>query len=604
MDWNQHQKEWPHLRQCDFPTPAKDGLVDLLIGIDNPELHFSIIDFQGPQGGPVARRGPLGWTCIGPPMKSGESAVRSHTLRTLCIRGTSASTSIPACCNLDQTLRNFWEIESAGTEIQPRILSQEEKEALEKVKKSLVKVEGRYQVGVPWRGERPKMPDNRVMAISRLRSTEKNLMKNSIIAKEYQNVIDSYLEKGYLRKIEPTKEPPAGWYLLHFPVVRMDKSTTKVRIVFDCAAEYEGVSLNSAIHAGPKLQKDLFDVLVRFRRNPVAIACDIQEMYLQVGIQKADRPYFRMLWRNLDPHLEPKEYEFNRVVFGKNSAPLEAQYVAQENARQHQDTYPLAAETVLKSTYMDDSIDSVECDEDGVQLYRELKELWGKASMKARKWVSNFPAVIAAIPEEDRAREITINDGQNPTIKTLGIAWNSQDDVFTIQVTDSRRLHLTKRNVLRKIATVFDPLGFISPFIVIAKILLQELWSRGYGWDEEVKDEISQRIEEWFDQLRTLVMVKIPRCLRQAEPVKSKEVITFVDASQEAYGAAVYIRHTYENQAVSCRLVACIEVQSGTPHSNNDTEIRACGSCPRTAIDTIHHCSSGNSDTDGNVLFR
>ena len=128
----------------------------------------------------------------------------------------------------------------------------------------------------------------------------------------------------------------------------------------------------------------------------MAIACDIQEMYLQVGIQKEDRAYFRMLWRNFDPDLEPEEYEFNRVVFGKNSAPLEAQYVAQENARQHEDHYPLAAETVLKSTYMDDSIDSVECDEDGVHLYRELKELWGKANMKARKWVSNFAAVIAA----------------------------------------------------------------------------------------------------------------------------------------------------------------------------------------------------------------
>ena len=68
--------------------------------------------------------------------------------------------------------------------------------------------------------------------------------------------------------------------------------------------------------------------------------------------------------------------EFNRVVFGKNSAPMESQFVAQENARRNQDRYPLAAEMVLKSTYMDDSNDSVENDEEGVELYRQLKALY------------------------------------------------------------------------------------------------------------------------------------------------------------------------------------------------------------------------------------
>ena len=129
----------------------------------------------------------------------------------------------------------------------------------------------------------------------------------------------------------------------------MDKTTTKVRIVFDCSAKTDGVSLNDVICAGPKLQKDLFDVLIRFRRNPVALACDIKEMYLQVEIEERDRPYFRILWRDLDSSREPDVYEFSRVVFGKNSAPIEAQFVAQENAIRHQDVYPMAAETVLKS---------------------------------------------------------------------------------------------------------------------------------------------------------------------------------------------------------------------------------------------------------------
>ena len=278
-------------------------------------------------------------------------------------------------------------------------------------------------------------------------------------------------------------------------------------------------------------------------------------MFLQIEIQEQDRPYFRMLWRDLDTKREPEEYEFSRVVFGKNSAPMEAQFVAQENARKYQDRYPLAAETVLKSTYMDDSIDSAENEDDGVELYHQLKELWGKANMEARKWVSNSPKVIAAIPEEDRAREVTINNGQSPISKTLGIAWSSLEDVFKIPTTEVSRLQITKRNILRKIATIFDPLGFISPFIVIAKILLQELWARGYGWDDEIRDEIARRIEKWFDQLTNLGTLMIPRCLRDAKPIISKQIITFVDASREAYGTSVYIRHEYEGNQVTCRLV-------------------------------------------------
>jgi len=111
---------------------------------------------------------------------------------------------------------------------------------------------------------------------------------------------------------------------------------------------------------------------------------------------------------------------------------MEAPFVAQENARRHQDVYPLAAETVLRSTYMDDSIDSVQTVQDGIQLYKELDSLWGIAGMQARKWVSNSLEVVAATPEADRATELLITAGQEPVVKTLGVSWNSTEDTFTI----------------------------------------------------------------------------------------------------------------------------------------------------------------------------
>ena len=331
-----------------------------------------------------------------------------------------------------------------------------------------------------------------------------------------------------------------------------------MRMVFDCSAKHEGVSLNDAIHAGPKLHTELFDVLVRFRRHPIGIACDIKEMYLQIEIEKQDRPYFRILWRDYETDREPDEYEFTRVVFGKNSAPMEAQYVAQENARRHKDRYPLAAETVLKSTYMDDSIDSVQDETTAESLRKELQELWGKAGMDARKWVSNSKRVLAAIPEEHRASELVIQNAEQPVTKTLGVSWFSEEDTLSVSSpTTSKFGPVTKRNVLKKIATIFDPLGLMSPAIIKGKMLLQILWTRGYDWDDEIQDSIANEIQVWFGQLSALAEVKIPRCIQLPLNVTSFKLVTFVDASTSAYGAVVYARFEYEEpHPPTCRLLA------------------------------------------------
>ena len=194
------------------------------------------------------------------------------------------------------------------------------------------------------------------MALRRLLNTEKRLLKNPEIGEAYINNINQHLEKGYIRRLDPTeKSPLKKWYLPHFPVVRPDRTTTKTRTVFHASAKFERVSLNDAIYQGPKLQRELTNVLLRFRRNPVALMCDIAEMYLRIEVVPKDRPYQRFLWRTQ----APDEYEFNRVVFGVNSSPLQAHFVAQTQAEKHKDEFPMAAETVLKSTYVDDCMDSV-----------------------------------------------------------------------------------------------------------------------------------------------------------------------------------------------------------------------------------------------------
>lgn len=134
-----------------------------------------------------------------------------------------------------------------------------------------------------------------------------------------------------------------------------DKITTKTRIVFDAAAMFEGVALNDQIYQGPKRQCDMFDVLLRFRRYPVAVICDIE---VCIGNAPADKPYHRFLWKEMDQTRNPDVFKFDRVVFGINSSPFQAQFVLQQPARQYQSIFSIATETLLKSTFMDASMDS------------------------------------------------------------------------------------------------------------------------------------------------------------------------------------------------------------------------------------------------------
>ena len=489
VDWQKYQSRWPHLSVCKFPDPAADPMVDLLNGRDQIDLHFSKCDVKGDPGEPVARLGPLGWSYIGhPDRRTIAKEMQTNLVYTLFCRPRMFD-------EINDSLNRFWEIETLGTQkSKPYIMSVEEKIAFEKVNQSLVHDVERYQVAASWKSDCPTLPNNFEMACSRLKNTEKRLLRQPTVGQEYNQIIVSYLDKGYIHKIKETdKEPPIVSYLPHFPVCRPERMTAKTRIVFDASAKFQGTSLNEELYEGPKLQNSLFDVLLRFRRFPVAVACDVSEMYLQIRIPIEDRSKFRLLWRNLEVDRKPDIYEFERVVFGDASGPFRAQYVSQENARIYQKEFPHASTTVCKSTYLDDSLDSVRDNQTAIQLFEELQRLWAKAGMKTRKWLSNSSEVLTKIHQELRAYEINLKDSL-PTAKTLGILWQAQQDVLTFQAKKlPEEEKLTKRIILSKVAGGFDPLGLAGPFVVCAKNLLQKMWTKGLDWDKPIDHELSSR---------------------------------------------------------------------------------------------------------------
>ena len=246
-------------------------------------------------------------------------------------------------------------------------------------------------------------------------------------------------------------------------------------------------------------------------------------------------------------------------MFGVNSCPFQAQFVAQEHARKRESDFPKAAETVLESTYMDDSMDSAVNEEECINLYRELSApsaLWESAGMHARKWLSNSKEVLRQIPEGDRAVEVDLDKGNLPAIKTLGILRVAEEDNFTYKVNPPEESYLlTKRNFLRKIATLFDPMEFLNPYVIRAKILLQEMWTSGLDWDDLLDENLAKKAKTWFAELQQLAEITVPRCLQLEERVVATTIHTFTDAPGEAYAAVIYARQQYEDGSTSVRLV-------------------------------------------------
>lgn len=182
--------------------------------------------------------------------------------------------------------------------------------------------------------------------------------------------------------------------------------------------------------------------------------------------------------------------------------------------------------------------------EEAIKLHHDLTTLWKRAGMTPKKWLSNSEEVLKVIRKDYCVSNLDLEAQVMPVIKTLGISWESNSDMFTLVVhPPPHDFHLTKRSFLSRTSTLFDPLGFVSPFTVRAQMMLQAMWTAGLAWDEKLPAELAKTASTWFRELPDLSQVKIPRSLKEPGHVTDSQLHIFTDASLEAYGALPYLRH-------------------------------------------------------------
>ena len=519
--------------------------IDILIG---GEIFFEIISnnkYNLRKGLPILIETVFGWILTG--TINQQMSTKHHTNFLL-----QSETKF----DLHKSLQKLFEIEPV---IERKLLSKEEIECEQHYVNNHYRNEsGRYTVSIPLRENYINFGESKTQAIKRFLNLEQKLDANLDFKQQYSEVIREYSQLGHMKPINlndhSLKQIPV-FFMPHHAVIKMSSSTTKLRVVFDASAKSSSnLSLNEVMMVGPNVQQTCFDITIRFRKHRYVFTSDINKMYRQVLVNPSQTPLQRIMWRANKS--EPiGVYELLTVTFGTASAPYLATRTLKQLALDESSIYPEASRVTQRDFYVDDVLTGTDEIIDLIILQQQLTEMLKKGGFKLHKWSSNDERILANIPMQDREILKTNKTTSSECIKTLGLAWQPKEDCFTFTIpTMEISAPITKRKIVSEVAKLYDPLGFLGPVIVTAKILIQNLWKSNTNWDEIIPSETLQCWDNFRSNLNVLNDIKINRRIICDYP-KSVQIHGFADASESAYGACIYIRSVDQTNKIHIKLV-------------------------------------------------
>ncbi|XP_073956369.1 uncharacterized protein [Choristoneura fumiferana] len=537
---------WHYLQDLDLADPSYNtpGPIDLLLGVKE---YAQIIEdasiIRGPPGTPCAQKTTLGWILFGEIDTSAQEQsfnVMHHQI------------------DVDDLLKSIWEVD-ADTK---RKFTKEE-QACENIYENTYtrNKDGRYVVKLPFRTKVPRACDGntREIAKNRLLQLETRFQRTPGLKEDYRHVIEDYIKLKHMEEV-PVDEIYAkkSIYLPHLPVVRAEKETTKTRAVFDASCKgTNGVSLNDDLLVGPILQEDLRSLIMRWRMHAVCFVSDVQKMYRMVLTRKEDVDYQRILWRN-DTTDNIKDYRLLTVTFGTASAPYLAVKTLLQLGIDEGQEYPVAAKMIAEDFYVDDLMSGCDTAEEAKIASRQLKEVLQKGGFELKKWSSNNAEFMRSLPPDERSVNAHLNLNMDGTIKALGVQWNLGTDQFEYNYKMSHsHEHLTKRHILSDIQKLFDPLGWIAPCVLQAKMFIQRLWTTKVTWDDRISQTLTDEWNKIKADLQNVNDIRINRWVDTLSTDKPNiQIHGFSDASIHAYGAAVYLRVEKPDGTIKTNLIA------------------------------------------------
>ncbi|UYV72617.1 hypothetical protein LAZ67_10000067 [Cordylochernes scorpioides] len=578
LKFEEHQFDHLQGLQLADPQYLYTAPIDILLGADIAFSLFKGAIKYGHEGQPKAIKTLLGWLLFGEIktfQKKSKNYQKLHTFN----------------CTLNnwEPIFSLWEEE---LKTKPDPFEDDFNEIHFKTTHER-ETTGRYIVRLPFK-DPSLLGESKPQAINCFLRMEQILKQQPQVYQTYKDFMQEYLVLGHMNEVKGNGNDHKAFYLPHHPIIKEKSSTTKLRVVFNASSKTTtGYSLNDILHTGPKLQKDIFPLLLRFRSHSIAISADITKMYRQILVHPEDTPYQRIIWRD-ESGQSLKEYELKTLTYGTSCAPFLAIRVLKQLAHDEQIRFP-TAEAILKSDfYVDDLLTGCETVENGRKLIRELDQLLQAGGFKLRQWASNKPTILDTLQETDKSTFYANVDRENTLgINLLGINWNPRNDEIGLRKLEIIKNTPTKRNILSQMAKIYDPLGWFAPVMLKIKLMIQTLWAAKLTWDEPIPVGLQEswkalqndlaslhqvQIPRWIglfepatyepipvglqeswkalqNDLASLHQVQIPRWIGLFEPA-TYEIHGFSDASQRAYAAMVYIKIIHNSSIHEVYLLA------------------------------------------------
>ncbi|XP_050676437.1 uncharacterized protein LOC126973267 [Leptidea sinapis] len=324
-------------------------------------------------------------------------------------------------------------------------------------------------------GPEKALGDSYYIAKKCLESLERKLIKQPSLKEKYKEFINEYADLGHLTKIN---RPEFGYFMPHHAVIREKSETTKLRVVFNASSKtHTGKSLNDILMVGPVVQSDLISILLRFREHKYVLTGDIEKMFRQTEITPSQRHLQLILWRE-DCNQPIDILRLNTVTYGTASAPFLSSRCLLQLANECDDES--IARIIKSDFYADDLNTGADTVERLQHIYKNVVEVLDSACLPIRKFRTNCPQLFHN--ETDSGKPMDFYKDSS----VLGLNWSPTADQLQFSTDLTPSPQITKRTVISTTCKVFDPLGLLCPCVIIAKIILQELWSSKLDWDDPV----------------------------------------------------------------------------------------------------------------------
>ncbi|XP_070855024.1 uncharacterized protein [Drosophila suzukii] len=418
---------------------------------------------------------------------------------------------------------------------------------------------------------------SRQIALNRFHALERKLNHRPDFSQQYASTIQEYFDLKQIKEVKGSEEEHtrinaqrqlsiSACTIPHHAVIKDDSLTTKMRVVYDASCKTSnGRSLNDILCRGPALQNDLGGVILNWRLHRYVFVADITKMYRCIDMHEEDAQYQRIFWRDEKGLI--KEYFLTTVTFGTASAPFTAIRVIHQIASDERERYPLAEHVLKKEIYVDDVQTGHETIDGALKIRNDVIAALQSAGMELKKWASNHPDILESIPTTDLSNSSIFEIDNKDSIKTLGLYWHPNKDGFGFNLKFSLNPIFTKHSILSTVARLFDPLGYLAPVIIAAKILLKEVWSfrierkdeppASLDWDDPLPDQLAERWRQLIQELPDIEEIHIPRWLGfDLRHVSTLQLHMFCDGSSTAYAACAYLRASCTDGSVQVNLLA------------------------------------------------